>query len=45
MKYKDQFDHLGQMRFGDHMPWTKADVALFIVAFIALILIESGVLS
>ncbi len=25
MNYRDNFDHLGQMREGDHHPWTLAD--------------------
>jgi hypothetical protein len=41
MKYKDHFNHLGQMRHGDHNPWTTADliiIALCLAGIVCLVL-------
>jgi hypothetical protein len=36
-RYRDHFDHLGQLRSGDFSPWTASDLALVMVGVLALI--------
>jgi hypothetical protein len=36
-RYRDHFDHLGQLRQGDFSPWTASDLALVVVGVLALI--------
>ena len=42
MNYRDNFNHLGEMREGDYQPWTLEDrvvLALFVVGVVFLTII------
>lgn len=44
MKYRESFDHLGQMKHGDYLPWTLADKVLLILLWVVIGALCLGVL-
>ena len=42
-QYKKHFDHLGQMRAGDFMPWTTAEKAIAVCLLVTVFSLMTGV--